>query len=293
MIPQSDITIIWRMATLLREFCQELHIIIPEATSVSTTLLSLAADEIHMNPFGYLSPIETYFSHPLLDKEYGGTDVSVPLREVLQLTSAMKPVATRVRKADSLESDQIKESSVHPLLLSAALRQQELVRMLAQNLLTLSKKNAYSEDTIAKMTAQLLTGYPSKDYPIAFFEAKALGLPVVETNEETNDLLWELVRNYLYITQPFVNSYDGSQHIEEQSVIIETVGRRTVYYKERQQALGSQKIVDTHNRWREVTMELFMHGGKESSQLHWKELQLTSMQDSDDERGHTIIPERK
>jgi hypothetical protein len=216
--------------------------------------------------------------------------VSVPLREILQLTEKPRP-AIKTKKIEGADQE-LQQESLHPLILSAAARQQDLVRMLARNLLSLSK-NKYTDEQKSTTVELLLTGYPSQDYPIAFFEAKNLGLPVVETNEDTNDLLWELVRNYLYITHPFVTMHATNMISEEQSVVIESVGRRTVFYKEEQRTQDN-KVVDSHNRWREVTMELSMHDNKEQSQLHWKELQLSSVHENLGQPDtHTVITESK
>jgi hypothetical protein len=272
-IKKGQLPIVWRMATLLREFCQEMIVVVPEASSVYTTMLSLAGDQILMNPLGYLSPIETAFSHPLLHPGLGD-GAEIPLTEVLQASVIGNIEKTTKTKTDSSNNDQ--GSNLNPLVVTAAQRQFALTQMLCTNLLKLGKKSAKADAENTKIVEQLTKGYPSQDYPITFGEVKSMGLNVSETSEEMNDLLWELLHHYQYITQPVMLVRDGTKSEEQQAAIIESDGRRTLYYKELHEDTKNSRVIDQNNRWREVTKQLSIEpNGKDKSQLVWKDLQIS------------------
>lgn len=274
-IQNGDITVMWRMATLLREFCQELYIIMHDASSVCTSMLSLSADAILMNPFGYLSPIEMKFKHPLID----AGEKEFPLTEVLSAAALAAPTKAKTVKSEepSPATDQL-----HPLVITAAKRQYALMRLLCGNLLKLGSMKDKPATEVDKVVTQLTETYPSANYPIAYFEARNMGLSVKETSEEVNDLLWELIRNYMHITKPLVSLQSKYKTVDQQSIIIESIGRRTVFYKESQVDTSNDSLVDEHDRWRDVTMQISMNSqGVETKHLQWKELELVGVTDED------------
>jgi len=271
-IPSGQMPVVWRMATLIREFCQELVIVIPDAASIYTTMLALSADTILMNPLGYLSPIETKFSHPALE-----TSNAFALNEVLQAAQMTSYTFSAPKtKTASSPLEVTTPSSIHPLAVTAAQRQLALTQLLCGNLLRLSKKGPKADIEITRIVQQLTGAYLSSDYPITFNEVKDLGLQVRETTEEMNDLLWDLVRNYSYISQPVVAVRDDFKSVEQQAVLIESEGRRTLFYKEVHEDMKNDRIFEEHNRWREVTQQISItQNGKEHSELIWKELEIS------------------
>ncbi len=272
-VPTSQLPVVWRMATLLREFGQEIVVILPEAASVYTTLLSLSADTILMSPIAYLSPVETQFTHPLLHEN--GSHGSVSLSEVLQ-TAQSGMVASPTKSKTTEQPAPV----INPLVVTAAQRQFALTQMLCTNLLKLSKKGAKVDTEVQAIVSQLTSTYLSTDYPITVGEVKTLGLPVKETSEEMNDLLWELLKHYTYLTHEVMFMRDGYKSLEQQAVIIESEGRRTLYYKEIHEDQKNERVIDSNNRWRELTQQLSIsEHGKENTELQWKELQLTGHND--------------
>ncbi len=272
-IQDTDSTVVWRMATLIREFCEEMHVILPEESTMATTMFALAADSILMNPFGFLSPIDTTFSHMLLQKALNEESASVPISEIFQ-ASATTPTKTVKQKDDQPAVMDPSQSPFHPLVTAAAARQFALTQRICTNLMKLSTKNKRSDTDIAKIITQLTQGYPSAHYPIVYFEAQTLGLPVSETNEAVNDVLWELVKEYVYITQPVIHYQNDTKSFEKQNIIVESTGRRTIHYSEEMTGKDN-KPIEEHTRWRELTQQISVNAvGKESSQLLWKELQL-------------------
>lgn len=277
-IQETDSTVIWRMATLIREFCDELVVILPEESTMATTMFALAADSILMNPFGFLSPIDTSFTHSLLVKS-SEEKTSIPISEIFQASSMPMTKTAAKLKEDQAAPEQ--STTFHPLITAAASRQFALTQRICSNLLKLSTKNKRTDAEIARIVVQLTTGYPSAHYPIVYFEAQSLGLPVSETNEAANDVLWDLVKEYVYITQPVLHYQNDNKIFEKQNIIVESTGRRTIHYSEELTKGPENKLIETHTRWRELTQQISINQlGKESTQLLWKELQLVGSNDN-------------
>lgn len=73
----------WKVVTMLREFCDELHVIIPYKAYSAATMLAIGADKIWMTDKSELSPIDPALelqkppeSFPLLLPEIGVEDVA-------------------------------------------------------------------------------------------------------------------------------------------------------------------------------------------------------------------------
>lgn len=54
-----------RIASLLREYCDSLQVVIPSRCASAGTMLALAADKILISPLGYLTAIDSSLTHSL------------------------------------------------------------------------------------------------------------------------------------------------------------------------------------------------------------------------------------
>jgi ClpP class serine protease len=48
----------WKIVTMLREFCDELYVIVPYRAQSAATMIAIGADKIHMSKKGELGPID-------------------------------------------------------------------------------------------------------------------------------------------------------------------------------------------------------------------------------------------
>ena len=51
----------WKVIAMLREFCEELHVIVPYKAHSAATMIAIGADRIHMTKKGELGPIDPAF----------------------------------------------------------------------------------------------------------------------------------------------------------------------------------------------------------------------------------------
>jgi hypothetical protein len=261
-IPDADITAIWRIVTLIREYCEELQVVIPERSSIYSTLFALSADKIWMDPFGYLSPLEPYFAHPLMTMD--NTSLYVPLRDVLALQQ---------EKARKVSGDENSLYTLEPLALISAQRQLQLLEKVGKNLLKMSV-NQRTDDEASKLLHMLIYSYPTVDYPITFKESERIGLPMDKMTDDLTEYIEELVMYFDGLSESFLQIQTGNAIEHAQRVVFETLGRRTVYYEEMMRSENGAHLVEEHSRWRTLTQELKIVDGKEDFSLRWKDLHL-------------------
>lgn len=216
----------WRIACLLRNFCRELIIVLPEVAASAATILTLAADKIVMTPLAYLTAVDTSIFHPLNPKDRNKKPIYVELDEVnraIQLLTEKTP-----SHSNTHEIYKTIFQYIHPVALGAIARSTNLSEMLCSDIMNLQQHppDAAWKQRIIK---RLNTTYPSHTYPIPRHKAKELGLNVVYTDAVLDDLLGTLLTLSVRLTKSIPTYLDNSTiHIESISTIIESQNLR--YY---------------------------------------------------------------
>lgn len=214
----------WRIACLLRNFCDELYVVLPEAAASAATILSLAADRILMTPLAYLTAVDTSIYHPLNPKDRENRPVYVELDEVNRSLNTL--LQKTGKKTNTHEVYKTIFNYIHPVALGAITRSTNLSEMLCSDIMELQNEppSVGQKRTIIK---QLNTNYPSHSYPIPRHKAKELGLRVAYTEGTLDALLGALLEQYVAITKP-TQSYPRQTAIHTESVntIIESADLR-------------------------------------------------------------------
>jgi len=188
------------IARLLREFANDVGVLIPEKCHSSGTLLSLAANEIFMTPAATLSPIDPSVMTPLNPK----VDSGVP-----GLPQNVFPVSVEniggfqdlvdeweLRGDGKAQAFQRLAQEVHPLVLGQAFRSRQQIGRLAKELLT-SHRN--DKTNIERIVEQLTRKMGSHDYLIARQEAKRmLGSQVTyaDNEQKLERAIWDLYEDF-------------------------------------------------------------------------------------------------
>lgn len=217
----------WRIATLLRNYCNKLVIILPEVAASAATILSLAADEIIMTPLSYLTAVDTSIFHPLNPRDQENKPIYVELDEI------QRSINVLLKKVDDGNTNEIYKtifSHIHPIALGAIMRSTTLSEMLCNDIMDL-KKEKPDEKFKQKIIKQLNEKYPSHSYPIPRHKAKELGLPITYSDAELDDMLSELNNLYVQITKPS-KTYLNDSHINTEwvSTVIESRNLRFGYH---------------------------------------------------------------
>jgi len=215
----------WRLASLLRDFCNELVIILPEKAASAATMLSLAADELIMTPLSYLTAVDTSLSHPLNPKDSKGNPVRVELEEVKRSIDVLMKDNMDINYRSEIYK--VIFSYIHPVALGSIERSKNLSEMICSDILELKKKTPVSPEVKTTIINQLNTAYPSHGYPIPRHKAKELGLNVTYSTKELDEALWDLINVYRFLTEPVRTDMSESFiHTEQVTKTIESVGSR-------------------------------------------------------------------
>lgn len=174
----------WNIVNLLREFCNELEIIVPNKCRSAGTLMSLGANTIIMTKQATLGPIDpsiTQAMSPMIPNSNPPQKLPVSVESVKGYFQLLKK-EFGVTDRKGLSAAYIKLSEyIHPLVLGDVYRTQRQIQMLAEKLL---KMGNYSGPTIKNIVSFLCSDSGSHDYTISRTEAKNLGLHIESPNQE-------------------------------------------------------------------------------------------------------------
>ena len=137
----GDVSVPWRIVSMIREFCDEFNVIIPYKAQSGATLLSLGADSIIMTKKGELGPIDP----TLFKTNMAGAETSSPPKQISveDVNSFMSLVKDRFNINDQDALAQILNKLIEetgPLTLGSVNRQHFHIRLVARKLLTTRKK---------------------------------------------------------------------------------------------------------------------------------------------------------
>lgn len=181
----------WSLVNLIRQFCDELEVIIPSKAHSAGTLMSLGANTIVMTKQATLGPIDPSITTPLNPQIAGASpDARYPVS--VEAVSGYLDLA----KKDLNINDEANLASllnhmsdkIHPLVLGAVFRSKSQIQMLARKLI---KAQVTDEGNIDKVISFLCSESGSHDYTIHRREARnGLGLNI----EKPDDNLYALVK---------------------------------------------------------------------------------------------------
>ncbi len=216
-----------RLVNLLRQYCDEVVAVVPLECASAATMIALGANEIHMGPMAYLTPVDTSLTHALSPIDRDNDRVSVSLDELTRVVKLWQ-----AQKSDSNENPyQQLFQHVHPLVIGAVDRAESLSIMLCKELLAY---HIQDEGTAEKIANALNEKYPSHAYPILFEEARRIGLKVSHLSAEINSLLLELNQLYSEMGQRATTDFDDTHaHSNEILNIWEAAGVLVHYQQDK------------------------------------------------------------
>ena len=185
----GDTLAAWNIVNLIREFCHEFEIIIPNKCRSSGTLMSLGANNIVMTKQATLGPIDPSIIRPmspLIPNTTPPQKLSLSVESVKGYIQLLKN-EFGVHEDQSLSEAYLKLADyIHPVVLGDVYRTQKQIQMLATRLLEMG---GYEKETIEKIVTFLCSDSGSHDYTINRTEARELGLHVETPSQEIYDKL--------------------------------------------------------------------------------------------------------
>lgn len=217
----GDVSVPWRIASMVREFSDEFNIVVPYKAQSAATLLSLGADNILMGKKAELGPID-----PTLVKSTIGEGI-FPQQEISveDVNSFLSFIKERANINDQSALAQIVEAlikQISPLTLGSVDRQNSHIRLVARKLLT-SRKEKMDEEKINTIVETLTEKIYSHGHGIGRKEAQDIGLPVISIDGKLEELIWQLYLKYedlLKLTDPV---YPEIELGEDENKILEAL----------------------------------------------------------------------
>ena len=180
----GDTLAAYNIINLIREFCDELEIIVPNKCRSAGTLMTLGANNILMTKQATLGPIDPSIIRPM-SPIIPGTN---PPQKLSLSVESVKGYFSLLKEEFGATSDSSLSAAytklaehIHPLVLGDVYRTQKQIQMLAQKMLEISYSN---KKQIKKIVSFLCSDSGSHDYTINRTEAKSLGLNVESPTTE-------------------------------------------------------------------------------------------------------------
>lgn len=140
----------WPIISLIREYCDELTVVVVDRALSAGTLIAIGADKIVMAPNSFLSPVD-----PQANVAINGQQKNV---EVEDVTGYIEFVKTRTGLTAGAGLEKAFESltnEIPPTVIGSLYRTHALIRSLAQKLLNLRRKKL--DSSAEKMVIENLT----------------------------------------------------------------------------------------------------------------------------------------
>lgn len=209
----------WSIVNLLRQFCDDLEILIPSKCHSSGTIMSLGANRIIMTKQATLGPIDPSITTPLNPHIDGAPpDAKVPVSvEAIKGYIELAKEELQIKDDSNLTQIFLKLSEkVHPLVLGEVYRSQSQIKMLAKKLLSNQLNN---EEKINNVINFLCSDSGSHDYTINRREAtNELGLVIENPDDELYSLIKEIYDN-IQSELKLTETYDPNQMLGQEQTI--------------------------------------------------------------------------
>lgn len=206
----------WSIVNLIKQFCDELVVIVPSKAHSTATLITLGADKVYMTKQATLGPIDPSINGPLNPQPPGHhpqARVPVSVESITGYFEFAKEVGVK-RDEDIAKLVLDLASKIHPIALGDVYRSRTQIRMLSRKLLC---SHMTDSKQIDKTIDFLCSESGSHDYTINRREAKhELGLNIQKPNGAQYEIIRSLHKNYtehLNLLRP----YDPNQELGHES----------------------------------------------------------------------------
>lgn len=185
----GDPTVAWRIITMLRERFDKIGVLVPYAAYSAATLLALGADEIIMHPFSNLGPVDPQLTYIRKDEkgrpekiQFGTED----LRHYLEFVKMDVGISDQEQLERAFE---MVCKDVGAIPIGIAKRSSYLAISMGEKLLSLHMKD---QTRIKAIVEALNKSFYHHGYPVGRKEAKEIGLPIVEPDDDMEKLMWAI-----------------------------------------------------------------------------------------------------
>jgi hypothetical protein len=187
----------WKIVSMLREFCDELQVVVPYKAYSAGTMIAIGADKIQMTVKAELGPIDPALQvNPPVGKEAPGPRLpDLGVEDVAAYLTFIRERAKLTDQAAVSTAIGALASHLTPPLLGRLERIYSHIRLVARNLLALHKP-PLDDRQISNITQALTEKMYVHGHGIGRQAAKEIGLDVEFLDADTEDLVWSLYEEY-------------------------------------------------------------------------------------------------
>jgi Serine dehydrogenase proteinase len=200
----------WRLVTLLREFCEQLAVLVPNRAFSAATLTALGADEVVMHPMGMLGPTDPTVANPFNppNPSAPGQLLGISVEDVASYIALVKEDIGIRHEDELIQAFAALADKVHPLALGNVKRSTSQSKMLGEKLLRSRSGNDLADHSINEIVDKLTSQLYFHGHPINRQEARDdVGLTFVkDATPAVADMMWNLYSLYereMHLEEPF------------------------------------------------------------------------------------------
>lgn len=190
----GDVSVPWRIISMLREFSKNISILVPYKAYSATTMIALGMDKIIMGKKAELGPIDpTLVKTNLSETPTPPQEISV--EDVSSYISFMKERVNLNDQEALSKLVSLLATHITPLALGSVNRQYSHIRLVAKKLLT-SRNEKIDDSKVNSIIEALTEKMYSHGHAIGRKEAQEIGLPIEVANKEIEKQMWRLYLEY-------------------------------------------------------------------------------------------------
>jgi hypothetical protein len=190
----------WRLVSLIREFCNEFTVLVPNRAFSAATLCALGADEVIMHPMGMLGPIDPTVANPFnpSNPNAPGQLLGISVEDVTSYIALVRDDVGIRHEDELVKAFLAMADKVHPLALGNVKRSTSQSRMMAEKLLRSRRKDNLPEHEVSAIITKLTSELYYHGHPINRREARDdLKLSFVkDATTGVQEAMWKLFEAY-------------------------------------------------------------------------------------------------
>jgi hypothetical protein len=181
----------WSIINLIKQFADEIEVLVPSKCHSAGTLMCLGASQIIMTKQATLGPIDPSVNHPLNPVIPGlppnaRTPIPISVEAIEGYIHLMKEECDFNAQHDSNKLMEILSQNIHPVVLGLVYRAKAQIKMLGRRLLA---DHIQDEQALDKIVNFLCSESGSHDYTIHQRECEELGLNIQNPKDDLNSLI--------------------------------------------------------------------------------------------------------
>jgi hypothetical protein len=194
----GDVNTPWPLINTIRNFADEVNVLVPVHCHSAGTLIALGADKIVMTKTATLSPIDPTVANAFNPKE-NNAPLGISVEDVTSFIALARDKKRVGIKSEKNIKDVFKHLAlkVHPLALGNVKRSHTQIRLLARKLLELHLKSEKNKN-IKKIVNELTENFYTHNHSIFRDEARSqIGLKtIMDASDKEESLMWNLYKDY-------------------------------------------------------------------------------------------------